>query len=58
MTETLPLEVTVTEQPGGVIYRLPVRDVGGFRCVGLASFLIGLLLCCCRSRRRGSSTSL
>ena len=46
MTETLPPEVTVTEQRGGVIYRLPVRDVGGFRCVGLGLLLFGLLLCC------------
>jgi hypothetical protein len=46
MTDTLPVEVSVTTQPGGVTYRLPARNVGGYRYVGLGALLFGLLLCC------------
>jgi hypothetical protein len=45
MSAPLPPEVTVTELPTGVHYRLPPRPLGTYRYVGLALFILGLVLC-------------
>src|SRR5436305_15104730 len=45
MSDPLPPEITVTELPTGVRYRLPPRRLGPYRAVGLVLLLLGLLLC-------------
>src|SRR5262245_7072486 len=44
MSAPLPSEVTVTELPTGVHYRLPPRPLGPYRYAGLALFILGLVL--------------
>lgn len=45
MSTPLPSQVTVTELPQGVHYRLPLRPLGHWRWVGMALMLVGAVLC-------------
>ena len=45
MADSLPPEVTVTEQAGGICYRFPPRPLGASRWIGLAGVVLGLVLC-------------
>jgi hypothetical protein len=42
MSDLLPQEIQVSEIPGGVHYRLPRRQLGGLRHIGLAMLVLGL----------------
>jgi hypothetical protein len=44
MDNPIPPEVVVTELPTGVNYRLPPRQAGAYRLVGLALLVLGLIM--------------
>jgi hypothetical protein len=44
MNHQLPAEIEVIEQPNGVVYRLPTRNVGGYRQLGYVLVFLGTLL--------------
>jgi hypothetical protein len=43
MSHGLPAEVSLTELPDGVRYRLPGRKWGHVACLGLGALVVGLL---------------
>lgn len=45
MQDPLPIDIIVTETVRGVHYRLPPRQLGPYRYVGLALFMLALMLC-------------
>jgi hypothetical protein len=45
MPDSIPPEITVTEEAGGICYRFSPRPLGASRWLGLAGVVLGLVLC-------------